>query len=129
MLSCNPFGTYRGVPKIFELRPEAGVCQYLIEAPHRLISSNTPAASCSLAANTSSSGYPQLVVFCGASVEREPESLIPLRSLSKAGWSWGCVSAIDSNGRTIRIADAHRGDGKRCLKKSASVMRIRPRPL
>jgi hypothetical protein len=27
----------------------------------------------------------------------------------KAGWSWGCVSAIDSNGRTIWIADAHRG--------------------
>jgi hypothetical protein len=26
-------------------------------------------------------------------------------SLSKAGWSWGCVSAIDSNGRTIRIAE------------------------
>ena len=22
-------------------------------------------------------------------------------NLSKAGWSWGCVSAIDSNGRTI----------------------------
>jgi len=34
-------------------------------------------------------------------------------NLSKAGWSWGCVSAIDSNGRTIWIADAHRGDGKR----------------
>jgi hypothetical protein len=31
--------------------------------------------------------------------------------LSKAGWSWGCVSAIDSCGRTIWIADAHRGDG------------------
>jgi hypothetical protein len=29
-------------------------------------------------------------------------------NLSKAGWSWGCVSAIDSNGRTIWIADAHR---------------------
>jgi hypothetical protein len=28
--------------------------------------------------------------------------------LSKAGWSLGCVSAIDSNGRTIWIADAHR---------------------
>ena len=27
-------------------------------------------------------------------------------NLSKAGWSWGCVSAIDSNGRTIWIADA-----------------------
>jgi hypothetical protein len=34
-------------------------------------------------------------------------------NLSKAGWSWGCVSAIDSNWRTIWIADAHRGDGKR----------------
>jgi hypothetical protein len=34
-------------------------------------------------------------------------------NLSKAGWSWGCVSAIDSEGRTIWIADAHRGDGKR----------------
>jgi hypothetical protein len=33
--------------------------------------------------------------------------------LSKAGWGWGCVSAIVSNGRTIWIADAHRGDGKR----------------
>jgi hypothetical protein len=34
-------------------------------------------------------------------------------NLSKAGWSWGCVSAIYSNGRTIWIADAHHGDGKR----------------
>jgi hypothetical protein len=35
-------------------------------------------------------------------------------NLSKAGWSWGCVSAIDSNGRTIWIfADAHRDDEKR----------------
>jgi len=25
-------------------------------------------------------------------------------NLSKAGWSWGCVSAIDSNGRTIFVA-------------------------
>jgi hypothetical protein len=34
-------------------------------------------------------------------------------NLKKAGWSWGCVSSIDSNERTIWIADAHRGDGKR----------------
>ena len=33
-------------------------------------------------------------------------------SLSKAGWSWGCVSTVDSYGRTIFVADAHRGDGK-----------------
>jgi len=34
-------------------------------------------------------------------------------NLSKAGWSLGCVSAVDSEGRTIWIVDAHRGDGKR----------------
>jgi hypothetical protein len=34
-------------------------------------------------------------------------------NLSKAGWSWGCVSALDREGRTIWIADAHRDDGKR----------------
>jgi hypothetical protein len=32
---------------------------------------------------------------------------------NKAGWSWGCVSAIDSNWHTIWIVDAHRDDGKR----------------
>jgi hypothetical protein len=39
-------------------------------------------------------------------------------NLKKAGWSWGCVSAIDSNGRTIWIADAHRGDGKRFVVRA-----------
>ena len=34
-------------------------------------------------------------------------------NLKKAGWSLGYVSTIDSNGRTIWIADAHRDDGKR----------------
>ena len=34
-------------------------------------------------------------------------------NLSRAGWSWGCVSAVDSCGRTIWIADANRGDAKR----------------
>ena len=34
-------------------------------------------------------------------------------NLKKAGWSWGCVSALDSEGRTFWIADAHRGDGRR----------------
>jgi hypothetical protein len=33
-------------------------------------------------------------------------------NLSKAGWSLGRVSAVDSEGRTIWIVDAHR-DGKR----------------
>jgi hypothetical protein len=38
--------------------------------------------------------------------------------LSQAGWSWGCVSAIDSTGRTIWIADAHRDDGKRFVVRA-----------
>jgi hypothetical protein len=35
--------------------------------------------------------------------------------LSAAGWSWGCVSTVDSEGRTIWIVDAHRGEGKRFI--------------
>ena len=34
-------------------------------------------------------------------------------NLKKARWSLGWVSALDSQGRTIWIADAHRDDGKR----------------
>jgi hypothetical protein len=36
-------------------------------------------------------------------------------NLSEAGWSWGCVSTINSNGQTIFVADAHRDDGKRFI--------------
>ena len=39
-------------------------------------------------------------------------------NLSKAGWSWGCVAAVDSHGQTIRIADAHRDDGKRFVGRA-----------
>jgi hypothetical protein len=33
-------------------------------------------------------------------------------NLKKAGWSWGCVLAVDSHGRTIFVADAHRSDDR-----------------
>ena len=39
-------------------------------------------------------------------------------NLSKAGWSWGYVSALDSQGRTIWIVDAHGGDGKRFIVRA-----------
>ena len=39
-------------------------------------------------------------------------------NLSKAGWSWGWVSAIDSDGRAIWVADAHRGDRKRFVARA-----------
>ena len=38
--------------------------------------------------------------------------------LSRAGWSWGCISAIDSNGRTIWITDAQRDNGKRFVVRA-----------
>ena len=49
---------------------------------------------------------------------RSPAATIIADNLSKAGWSCGCVSAIDANGRTIWIADAHRGDGKRFVVRA-----------
>ena len=42
-------------------------------------------------------------------------------NLHKAGWSWGCVSAIDSNGRTIWIVDAH-GYGKRVIVRADEIL-------
>jgi hypothetical protein len=42
-------------------------------------------------------------------------------NLSKAGWSWGCVSALDSTGRTIWIADAH-GYGKRFIVRADEML-------
>jgi hypothetical protein len=38
-------------------------------------------------------------------------------NFGKAGWSLGCVSAIDSEGRTIWVADAHR-DAKRSMVRA-----------
>ena len=35
--------------------------------------------------------------------------------LSKAGWSLGWVSAVDSEGRTIWIVDAHCDNGRRFI--------------
>ena len=36
-------------------------------------------------------------------------------NLSQVGWSLGCVSAVDSNGRTIWIVDAYRDDRRRFI--------------
>jgi hypothetical protein len=39
-------------------------------------------------------------------------------NLSKASWSWGCVSAVTSEGRIIWVADAHRDNGKRFVVRA-----------
>ena len=33
--------------------------------------------------------------------------------LRASGWSWGCSSHVDSTGRVLFTADAHRHNGKR----------------
>jgi len=38
--------------------------------------------------------------------------------LSRAGWSYGYVSALDSEGRTNWIVDAHRDDEKRFVARA-----------
>jgi hypothetical protein len=43
-------------------------------------------------------------------------------NLSKAGWSLGWVSAIDSCGRTIWIVDAHRDNGKRFVARAGEKL-------
>jgi hypothetical protein len=42
--------------------------------------------------------------------------------LSASGWSWGCVSVLDSEGRTLWIVDAHRDDGKRLVVRSDEML-------
>jgi hypothetical protein len=39
-------------------------------------------------------------------------------NLSKAGWSWDCVPAVDSRRQTIFVAQTHRDDGKRFVVRA-----------
>ena len=55
--------------------------------------------------------YKTLVLF-----EKHGETIAD--NLKNAGWSLGWVSAVDSQGRTSWIVDAHRGDGKRFVVHS-----------
>jgi hypothetical protein len=43
-------------------------------------------------------------------------------NLKKAGLSSGWVSALDLEGRTIWIVDAHRGDGRRFIVRSDEIL-------
>jgi hypothetical protein len=46
-------------------------------------------------------------------------------NLSEAGWSWGYLSAVDSDGRLIFVADAHRGDFRRSVYSGRA--RLKPK--
>jgi hypothetical protein len=61
-------------------------------------------------------------LLCGDQTQHNPMSVkdweLIADRLSASGWSWGCVSAVDANGRMIWIADAHRDDGKRFVLRA-----------
>ena len=42
--------------------------------------------------------------------------------IQEAGWSLGYVSAMDCEGRTIWIADAHRDNGKRFVVRADEIL-------
>jgi hypothetical protein len=46
-------------------------------------------------------------------------------NLSKAGWSWGYISAVDSERRTIWIADAHRGWSRKNKARQIAAMMVK----
>jgi len=64
------------------------------------------------------------ISFCRCGVENKRGGIRRVKyweiiadNLHKAGWSSGCVSALDGQGRTIWIADAH-GYGKRFVVRA-----------
>jgi hypothetical protein len=56
--------------------------------------------------------------FHGWKSPRKGLHWINVANLSKAGRSWGCIATVDSNGRTIFVADAYRDDGKRFVVRA-----------
>ena len=73
------------------------------------------------------------IALCRCRVERKRGTIRHVKyrweiiadNLSKAGWSLGWVSAIDSDGRSIWIVDAHRDDGRRFVVR-ADEKRLKP---
>jgi hypothetical protein len=65
--------------------------------------------------------------LCGDQKRQNPPGVkyweIIADNLSKAGWSWGCVATVDSNGQTIFVADAHRDNGKRFIVTADEKLR------
>jgi hypothetical protein len=63
-----------------------------------------------------------LSLLCGEQKRHNPINVkfweVIADNLSKAGWSLGYVSAVDCEGRTIWIADAHHDDGKRFVGRA-----------
>jgi hypothetical protein len=57
--------------------------------------------------------YPQSATAPSEQAVRRKHDAVRRKKADVAGWSWGCVATVDREGRTIFVADAHRGDGQR----------------
>ena len=66
-------------------------------------------------------------MLCGEQKRHNPINVkfweVIADNLSKAGWSWGCVATVDSNGQTIFVADAHRDNVKRFIVTADEKLR------
>jgi hypothetical protein len=71
--------------------------------------------SCPPFSNSNPQFKPTDIIMSAIARNRMKNWEIIADNLSKAGWSLGWVSAVDSDGRTIWIADAHCGDGQRFI--------------
>jgi hypothetical protein len=64
-------------------------------------------------------------LLCGEQKRHNPINVkfweVIADNLSKRGWSWGCVAAVDPYGETIFIADAHR-NGKRFIVRADEIL-------
>jgi hypothetical protein len=63
--------------------------------------------SCLPFSNLNPQFKPSEIIMSAIARNRMKNREVIADKLSKAGWSWGCVSAIDREGRTIWIVDAY----------------------
>jgi hypothetical protein len=78
--------------------------------------------------NTRASFTSVFVATSLGKIQTEHRSFQPVKNweviadnLSNAGWSWGCISPMDSYGRTIWIVDAD-GYGKRFVVRADEIL-------
>jgi hypothetical protein len=68
--------------------------------------------------NSNSQFKPTGIIMSAIARNRMKNWEVIADNLKKAGWSLGYVSAVDPQGRTIWIADAHHDDGKRFVVRA-----------
>ena len=119
-ISAPTFPAFKPLPKVHDytlLFNGNGRAPYILGCVAEIVTANgwktfIPVAAHArgrhLGSGTRSCGAASLFFSC---LRRMKSWEIIADNLSEAGWSYGYVSAVDLEGRTIWIADAHHGDG------------------